>query len=73
VEGHLLAGNKVIIMTDARADLAKNISKIMVNARRKDLSENEREFWHRVATLCCRHFEELNGRDASPENRKEGT
>ena len=63
-----LAGDCEDAMTDPRGDLAKNISKIMMNARRKDFSENEREFWHRVATLCCRHWEELNGRDASPEN-----
>ena len=60
-------------MNNLQEDLAKNISKIMVLAIRKDFSEDERRFFHRVATLCCRHWEELKGRDASPENGKEGT
>ena len=60
-------------MNNPQEDLAKNISKIMALAVRKDISEDERRFFHRVATLCCRHWEELKGRGEAAEDLKEKT
>jgi hypothetical protein len=54
-------------------ELDKNISKILILASRKDFSEDERDFWHRVAVICMRHWDEMEGPGEASEDRKERT
>ena len=52
-------------------DLVTNISKIVLNECRKGISQDEREFWHRVAVVVIRHWEEMKEPGEASEDRKE--
>ena len=52
-------------------DFEKNIYKIMANEYRKGASQDDRDFWHRVAVICMRHWDEMEGPGEASEDRKE--